>query len=414
MQEFGDNTIRRIDWQNVFPVVLLPRAYKFALGFRVILLAFVGLAVTSFLASYLYIVPLGSDCYLYMESPPIRQGVSQVDGNIDIPPGFVSGMTNLVFPKYSSVTCTETPVLWSDNRITFSKLNSSPEIIVQVPRRISSPWVQLTTTGHEMFSSSTPLSFIWFAVVLIIWACIGGMITRIVALRFAQDRRENFTQLFGFTRKKWLSYMGAMILPMFAIFFALLPVWLFGWIWQTFFASQWFVDFAHLILAFPFALVTVLISLGFMLGWPLMFAAISTEGSDAFDAISRGFSYVYQRPIQFVFYHLCNLVIYVIGLGIAYFVFYQTATLIGCAPSGLMILFNSFAFAYFWSSSTVIYFLLRRSCDATPLDQVYLGDANKRTLPPFGAGQHGEPELRATQTELSHVVNRGAKTEGVL
>jgi len=406
MQLPGNNTIQRIDWQNVFPVVLLPRAFRFALGGRVLLLAFVGLAVTIILAGFFGTV----------ESEVIsgRGIVSQADNMINMPVCFVPSTSEQFFPGYSDIKTRKTFPHWYEYVMTFSRYESRFATNGFVSHELSHPWTQLTATGYAVFTRPTFTTLGWFAVVLVIWAWFGGMITRVVALRFAQDRRESWSQLVDFMRKKWLSYIGAMILPIAGILLALLPVWLLGWIWQTFFASVWTLDFVHLILAFPFALITVLITIGFAFGWPLMFAAISAEGSDAFDAVSRGFSYVYQRPIQFVFYHLCNLVIYMVGIIIAWFVFHQTITLIGYDPTGLMILFNSFAFAYFWSSSTVIYFLLRRSCDATPLDQVYLGDANKRTLPPFGAGQHGEPELRATQTELSHVVNRGAKTEGVL
>ena len=307
----------------------------------------------------------------------------------------VSDGMERTLPGYSSIFNAETPLGWS-NTMTFSPHDPGPTTTSLFPPNISHPWTQLTATGLEVYYhryNSTLISLSWFAVVLVIWAWLGGAITRTVALRFAQDRRESLSQLFGFMRAKWLSYVGAMILPLAGIFFAWFPVWLLSCIWQ-FLPAMWGFDLAHLILTLPFALATVLMTVGFILGWPLMFAAISAEGSDAFDAISRGFSYVYQRPIQFVFYHLCNLVIYTASVIIAYFVFHQTITLIGYDPSGLMIIFNSFAFAYFWSSQTVIYFLLRRSCDATPYNQVFPGEVKKRTLPPFETGKIGEPELK--------------------
>jgi hypothetical protein len=391
MQELGDNTIRRVDWQNVFPAVLLPRAFKFALGLRVILLAFVGLAVTSVLACFF--VPERS--LLPNVNPPTDLRVSPdwlvMDIAEQMMPGYFRQGVDLGTPKY-----------WCGNVVPFSVRNSL-KTTVFVQHEIAHPWSQLTATGHGVLGVGGFRSLAWFAIVLVIWAWVGGMMTRIVALRFAQDRRESFSQLLDFMRKKWLSYIGAILLPLIAMFIALLPVWLLGDLWR--FINALFLvspghfaysicGFGHVVTTLPFALVTVLITIGFMLGWPLMFAAISAEGSDAFDAISRGFSYVYQRPIQFVFYHLCNLVIYTIGIIIAYFVFHQTITLIGYDPASLMIIFNSFAFAYFWSSSTVIYFLLRRSCDATPYNQVFLGDIKKRTLPPFAFGKNGEPELK--------------------
>ncbi|MCL2120544.1 MAG: hypothetical protein FWH27_19195 [Planctomycetaceae bacterium] len=399
MQELGDNTIRRVDWQNVFPVVLLPRAYKFALGFRVLVLAFFGLALTSFFAGF-FVGDTGRGSE--------RGNVSQTGDAADTPIQFVTDTTDRVFPSYSEIIATGSPVHWHTNAMTFSRRESGQEANLLVPHDILHPWAQLSATGREVVTEgnlSLLMSLIWFAVVLMIWSCIGGMITRIVALRFAQDRRESFSRLLFFQRKKWLSYIGAMILPLIGAFVVLLPVWLLGWLWQTIGGSMnpgllhSLGGFIHLVLMFPFALAAVLAMIGFIFGWPLMIAAVSAEGSDAFDAISRGFSYIYQRPIPFVFYHLSNLVIYTIGVVIVWFVFHQTVTLIGYDPAGLTILFNSFAFAYFWSSSTVIYFLLRRSCDATPFDQVYLGDVNKRTLPPFGFGKNGEPELKNNKAE---------------
>lgn len=410
MQELGDNTIQRVDWQNVCPVVVLPRAYKFALGFRPIALAFVGLAMTSFFAYFF--LPEGEPPteVVHVEKKfAIETEENDLADSVE-PFGFVAATTDRVVPNYSEFLATGTPAHWYANVMTFSKRQSRPESTALIPHEISHPWAQFSAVGREVFSprnSSIPACLCWFVVVLAIWACVGGLITRIVALRFAQDRRETFPQLLDFIRKKWLSYIGAIFLPAVGVFFALIPVWLLGILWQAVDANlsvattpgyviHMVGGFVHLILTFPFALIAVLIMIGFVFGWPLMFAAISAEGSDAFDAVSRGFSYVYQRPVQFVFYHLCNLVIYTIGVMIAYFVFHETVKLIGYDPTGLMIIFNSFAFAYFWSSSTVIYFLLRRSCDATPFDQVYSGNLKKRTLQPFSLpGQNAEtnPEL---------------------
>ena len=399
MQELGDNTIQRVDWQNVFPVVLLPRAFRYALGLRVLLLAFLGLVLTSVLAGF------------FVSNPSYKQnGDPPVDLRL-FPDAIVVDITQQVMPRYfSKNVLSGTPEYWYANVQPFSERNSL-KTTVFLPNEISHPWSQLTATGHMGMGFRDWQSSAWFVIVFVIWAWGGGMITRIVALRFAQDRRESFSQLFDFMRKKWLSYIGAMILPLVGIFIVLLPVWLLDNLWQftnaLFMLSPghwtWSISgFVHVVITFPFALFAVLMIIGFGFGWPLMFAAISAEGSDAFDAVSRGFSYVYQRPIQFVFYHLCNLVIYTIGIIIAYVIFHKTITQIGTDydPTSLMIIFNSFAFAYFWSSQTVIYFLLRRSCDATPYNQVFLGEVKKRTLPPFTFSKNGEPELKTEALEV--------------
>ena len=48
---------------------------------------------------------------------------------------------------------------------------------------------------------------------------------------------------------------------------------------------------------------------GMLAGWPLMWATVSVEGTDAFDAISRTYSYVYQRPARYLFYLFVAVVI---------------------------------------------------------------------------------------------------------
>ena len=48
-------------------------------------------------------------------------------------------------------------------------------------------------------------------------------------------------------------------------------------------------------------LVMAVILVG-LVGWPLMYATISAEGSDSFDALSRSYSYVYQCPWHYLWY----------------------------------------------------------------------------------------------------------------
>ena len=47
-----------------------------------------------------------------------------------------------------------------------------------------------------------------------------------------------------------------------------------------------------------------LLLLGLLFGWPLMWATISAEGTDSFDALSRSYAYVFQRPLHYLFYAL--------------------------------------------------------------------------------------------------------------
>jgi hypothetical protein len=44
--------------------------------------------------------------------------------------------------------------------------------------------------------------------------------------------------------------------------------------------------------------ILALVAIGLALGWPLMNAAVAVERTDAFDGISLGYAYVYQRPLH--------------------------------------------------------------------------------------------------------------------
>ena len=61
-------------------------------------------------------------------------------------------------------------------------------------------------------------------------------------------------------------------------------------------------------LAWPFVLLLGLLMaillLGALVGWPLMWATVSVEGTDAFDALSRSYAYTYQRPWRLLWYVL--------------------------------------------------------------------------------------------------------------
>ena len=79
-------------------------------------------------------------------------------------------------------------------------------------------------------------------------------------------------------------------------------LWLFGWVEGL---IPIFGDIVIAGLLWPIVLVVGLIMavvLVGLVGWPLMYATISAEGSDSFDAISRSYSYVYQAPWHYLWY----------------------------------------------------------------------------------------------------------------
>jgi hypothetical protein len=57
-------------------------------------------------------------------------------------------------------------------------------------------------------------------------------------------------------------------------------------------------------LAFLAGFVMVLIAVGSIAGFPLFYPAVAVEGTDHFDAISRGYSYIYSRPWHYAWYQI--------------------------------------------------------------------------------------------------------------
>ena len=54
--------------------------------------------------------------------------------------------------------------------------------------------------------------------------------------------------------------------------------------------------------------ITMALILIGLIGYPLMYCTLSTEGSDTFDALSRSYNYVYEAPARFIWYSLVSIV----------------------------------------------------------------------------------------------------------
>ncbi len=166
-------------------------------------------------------------------------------------------------------------------------------------------------TGAVLLCALTERASIWgrcggllFAV-LVIWAFFGGAITRIAAVEITTDDRIGLGEAVGFARKKYGAYLGATLLPAVAVIFLGLCCALYGLVLRppviNFLVSPFFI----LVLLSGFLMF--LIGLGAMAGAPLMYPAVSAEGNDSFDAISRAYSYVFGRPWRYIFYNVAAL-----------------------------------------------------------------------------------------------------------
>jgi hypothetical protein len=272
---------------------------------------------------------------------------------------------------------------------------------------------------------------------LVTWAFFGGAITRLAAVQLAGKDRPGLVETLRFVAARYVSYLAAPLVPL--IFVALIVVLfvLYGLVLHIWPLVGDVIDSV----AYP-----ILVLLGFgqaillvgLVGYPLMYATVSAEGSDTFDALSRSYNYVFQSPWNYIWYSLVAilygavLVFFVVFMGslIVYLTkwslsqtFFTNSTfpsrradnLFAYAPESfhwrellvtnplvltwynqisafvvslwvtiIFLLMIGFAYSYYFSAFTMVYLLMRRKVDDTELDEVYLeeDEPEEPLLPP--------------------------------
>src|SRR5262249_33069625 len=147
-----------------------------------------------------------------------------------------------------------------------------------------------------------------------LWCLIGGWIARheLVARRRARDysaKAGGESSVTQFLVGSWKSLLVCCPLVLLFSLLLLLPVLFAGWV------STWLGGLGAWVvsLLLPVMLVADLALLAIAVGglaWLLMPVTVAAECGDQFDAISRSYSYLYQRPVRF-------LLLTAIALGLA-------------------------------------------------------------------------------------------------
>jgi hypothetical protein len=208
-------------------------------------------------------------------------------------------------------------------------------------------------------------------------------------------------------------------MPVGGVLLATIPVFVLGLIMRA--LGLWVGIFVWpLVLAA--GLLMALLLAGLLFGWPLMWATISAEGTDSFDALSRSYAYTFQRPLHYLFYAavaaligwLGWLVVQNFAAGVIWMGYWAAGW--GCSSNqvermlgegkGISVGFIHFwagcvkllavgyLFSYFWTAAAAIYLLLRRDVDATEMDEVFLdADADEESfgLPTIATDEAGAP-----------------------
>ena len=404
MIEPDGDKIRAISWAEVFPWLKIIKAFQPAIAFRSLVFGALGVLLTAtgwVLIAAAFNTDTESTGWLnrYVERP-------------------WKSLTDSIVP--------DRPTL-----ITLSEENSEPRQHWLHDNPIIASWETLSQPAREGIShisqpprsiASVILCGLWAVAV---WAFFGAAICRSAAVRLTVDEKVGLNAAVRFAGRKWAAHFAAPLLPVGGFALVAVPIIVLGLIMRA-------GGFGVLLggIFWPLALIAgfvmALLLLGILFAWPLMWGAISTEGSDSFDALSRSYAYLMQRPLHYLFYAVVAAFFGWLGwllvstfasfvIWLAYWsagwgcgseqiggIMNGTGDFGGMGQAGAVLiqfwagcvklLAVGYMFSYFWSASTAIYLLLRKDVDNTEMDEVFLEDQEEpEDLPVIVKDSAGAP-----------------------
>jgi hypothetical protein len=426
--------LKAIRWSEIFPWLSIGKSFRLAIGPRPLVFGAAALLLT--LGGWYTIA------YLFQHNARLNGSWRETFGDERIWTVIDRSVPDQPFAgdrEFLGVSQTDEggPVSAAMN-----KLSDASGLTSYRVTPLSSAWLTLSRPMLRLFSIGTPssaqpmsagdfcaivLSSLW---ALVVWAYFGAAISRVAAVELAVGERVGWAAALRWAGNKWLAYFASPAVPMVGVTLISLPIALLGLLMKW----NFFVAIAGLVwpLVLFAAFLMTLLLIGVLLGWPLMWATISVEGTDSFDALSRTYAYVFQKPLRYAAYIAIAVIIGLLG----WFVVENFAAAViwlaswaagwGEGPARMNALKNysgdswlinggaelisfwngcikllalGYVFSYFGVSSTAVYYQLRRDVDARETDEVFL-DADQSEqgfgLPKLQKDAAGAPEIVAS------------------
>jgi len=406
----SEQALRSVVWTQVFPWLIIARVFRIAVSARVLILGAAGLLL---MLNYWAVLAT-----LFTVPERDRPWLAPADGCpwLAIDHAVADHWTDQL------VRSAAPPV--PAFRIAADALDAS----------FFGAWRQLSAPMIAMFALDATVSDVAALLLaafgsLAIWAFFGGAMARIAAVQLTCDEHVGLIAALRFACQKWLSLFAAPLIPACGIVAAGIPLWFLGLLLRS--GVGMFLVSLVWPAALVFGAIMALLALGLLFAWPLMWATIATEGSDSFDAISRAYAYLFQRPVHYLFYATVAALLAWLGwlvvgtitsgvIGMAYWsaswgsgqavvsaITPQVGDLEGIGRAGAVIirfwataaksLGLSFVYGFFWSGIAAMYLLLRRDVDATEMDEVFLEADRSEAEAPLTAVS--EPQTPAETRE---------------
>jgi hypothetical protein len=291
-----------VRWNELFPWLILVRAARVALMVRVIALAMVGVVLTQLGWAAIDRLVLG----LAPEAKLVRLTDRQ-------PPRLWEPTNVLVLRGPLGSAAVETSVAADGaglRRLIADRLNPANLFEAVDARRYSGPaargWAWAMQPFSRMVASEGWRQWVGYLLAglwaVAVWALFGGAISRIAALYLTRGETLGPLEALSSAGAKWLSTTGAPLFCLIVIGGLAAVLSIAGFMIRLdIFAVLIGLAWIKLILA---GVAIAIVGIGLFVGWPLMWSTVAVERTDAFDGISRGYAYVYQRPLHLAFYLL--------------------------------------------------------------------------------------------------------------
>ncbi|MEM0914630.1 MAG: hypothetical protein AAGK09_08455 [Planctomycetota bacterium] len=272
-------------------------------------------------------------------------------------------------------------------------------------------------TTHPGFAA------VFTLVALLVTVTLGGAISRSMAMQVGRHRRIGAGESIGYVTRRMVWYLATALIPPGVVVVLALLASVVGLLFNA--------PLLDVVGGLLYGLVLILsigaavVVIGMAAAGNLMMPALAVEGTDAFDAVSRAFAYVYGRPLHFLWYTAVVLVAGALTyafLGLAVWLtlwlartsaglwvfrgdeaqWYDavvpppqggqimvpiawdemsessrlTATLIRQWQMLMLAILPAYAFCYYFCAYTWVYLLIRRSADGAPISEVYEGEGS--------------------------------------
>ncbi len=244
--------------------------------------------------------------------------------------------------------------------------------------------------AESWFLFQSVLRFVW---VLVVGGLAGGILVRRAGMEFAREESVGALATVRFVLRRAIDYLSAPALPLAVVGTLGGLLWLAGLLAHVIPGGDYLLSAVWGLVLIAGILMAVLL-IAVVLGWPMMIAAVSLNGGDGFDSLSRGFGFVLDRWRYFAW---CIAIMTVYGLVSQLLVLsvlhcgeflagaslgwhtqnWKRGDLPQIVPAAVWpfvfgILFRGFAYSFFWSSMAIIYLVLRQSLDNAELHDVYV------------------------------------------